>query len=463
MKTVFFGGGSHRLVSILRGALKDPAVFGEGELYLYDPNVVRAEAVGRTVRQTPEFRKSGATIRWGASLDEALPGASAVTVTLAAGTAFNREWSDQVCWQHGLLGSDNVSPSGAIFGVLGAPILLELARKMERHCPDAWILDFANPVAVLAGMITRHTKIKALGICGGFMNHFADIGRIFGKDESRTDLDVHAAGINHLSFIVDGTLAGRDLFEQLDRHLAGEWKMCPLDESWSEGSRQSIARSVTNLVRFYRELGVLIFSTEGDGMAHLAYEEVVAERRSRPLPSRAEIEKNVEDTGRQRAKANAAFEATAAGTLDEAFWAAQGPRSLYKRTEDDIFLRCLRAVAGVEKVKLVASHLNNGAIAGIPDGNVVEYSQYLYRQTTRPAGRYRVPGVVHGLVAALAHHQTLLGDACFAEDPKLLAEALLSYPMRPYSKDAKALYRELIAINEAQIPQPLRRAVDYLK
>ncbi|HEX4141278.1 MAG TPA: hypothetical protein VHY09_13090 [Candidatus Methylacidiphilales bacterium] len=461
MKTVFFGGGSHRLVSILRGTLKDPAVFGDGEIFLYDPNVQRAEAVGRTVKQTPEFRKSEAKIRWGSSLDEALPGASAVTVTLAAGTAFNREWSDQVCWDHGFMGSDNVSPSGSIFGVMGAPILLELARKMEQHCPDAWILDFANPVAMLAGMVTRHTKIKALGICGGFMNHFADIGRIFGKDESRKDLDVHCAGINHLSFIVDGTLAGRDLFEQLDRHLAGGWKMCALDPMWNEGAQKSITRSVTNLVRFYRELGVLIFSTEGDGMAHLAYEEFF--ERDRTRTSRAEVEKRVEESGKNRAKANADFEAKAAGTLDDAFWAAQGPRGPYVRTEDDIFIRCLRGIAGVEKIKLAASSLNRGAIEGIGDDQVVEYTQYLYKQTSRPAGRYKVPGIVHGLISSLANHQTLVGDACFAEDPKLLAEALLSYPMRPFSKDAKALFRELIEINKAQIPQALHRAVDYLR
>lgn len=408
MKTVFLGGGSHRLVSILRGALHDPGIFGGGEIFLYDPNLQRAEAVGRILRQSPEFRKSDTKINWGASLEEALPGASAVTVTLAAGTPFNREWSDEICWHHGFMGSDNVSPSGSIFGVLGAPILIDLARKMERYCPDAWILDFANPVAVLAGMVSRHTKIKALGICGGFMNHFADIGRIFGKDESRADVDVHAAGINHLSFIVDGTIGGRDLFEQIDRQLAGGWKMPPLDPAWSEGTRSSITRSVTNLVRFYRELGVLIFSTEGDGMAHLAYEEFFEQDKRNN--SRAEIERRVEEISKKRGQANADFEAKAAATLDDAFWAAQGNRGTYGRLEDDIFIRCLRGIAGVEKVKLVASYPNHGAIEGFTDGAVVEYSQILYKQTIRPAGRYKIPGIVQGLIGGLSNHQTLLGD-----------------------------------------------------
>ncbi len=451
------------MVSILRGALADPGVFGNGgEIYLYDPNVQRAEAVGRIVKQCPEFKKGNTKVVWGPNLEEALPGASAVTVTLAAGGQFARAWSHDICHKYGFMGSDNVSPGGSMMGVWGAPILMDLARKMEKYCPDAWILDFANPVAVLAGMINRHTKIKALGICGGFTNHFSDIGRIFGKDEPRHDVDVNAAGINHLSFVVDGTIGGKDIFEELDRVLAGDWKMCPLNPRW--GSGEGIIRSVTNLVRFYRELGVFIFSTEGDGMYHLAAEEFFErDYKNRKLLSRAEVEKHAEADMAKMAGNNAKFEATAKQTLDDAFWASQPQGGVYGRDEDDIFIRCLRAISGVAKVKIVASNLNNGVIEGIADGNVVEYSQVLYKNTIRPTGRFKVPGVVHGLISSLATHQTMLGDACATEDPKLLAEALLAYPVRPYSKDAKAMYRELIECNLDRVAKPLHRAVDYLK
>jgi alpha-galactosidase/6-phospho-beta-glucosidase family protein len=57
----------------------------------------------------------------------------------------------------------------------------------------------------------------------------------------------------------------------------------------------------------------------------------------------------------------------------------------------------------------------------------------------------------------------MLGDACATGDPKLLAQALLAYPVRPYSAEARAVYRELIEINRKEIPESLRRADDYLK
>lgn len=59
---------------------------------------------------------------------------------------------------------------------------------------------------------------------------------------------------------------------------------------------------------------------------------------------------------------------------------------------------------------------------------MVEYSQYFGPDGIRPAGQYEIPDVVHGLTAAIAAHQTLLGDALAQQDPKLFAHALLSYP-----------------------------------
>jgi alpha-galactosidase/6-phospho-beta-glucosidase family protein len=334
---------------------------------------------------------------------------------------------------------------------------------MENNCPNAWLLDFANPVAVLSGMVNRHTKIKALGICGGFLNHQWDLSRIMGRDEGCPDYDVSVAGINHLSFIVEGFVRGRDLFAELDRILAGDWKMPELQPYWAAWQKANIQRSVTNLIRFYRELGVLIFSTEGDGMMHLHYEENVACNIANGIPSPEEIEARLASEGKKRAETNRWFESHATQDLDDAFWAKQGPASDFAASKDDVFIRALRGIAGVEPAKIVTSRLNHGAIEGFPDDAVVEYSQVLYKDRIRASGRFKVPDIVHGLISGIAVHQTMLGDACATGDPKLLAHALLAYPVRPYSAQSKALYRELIDINRKEIPESLRRADDYLK
>ncbi len=69
---------------------------------------------------------------------------------------------------------------------------------------------------------------------------------------------------------------------------------------------------------------------------------------------------------------------------------------------------------------------------------------------------------MHGITAALSAHQTMLGDALALEDPKMLAQALLTYPIQPHSSMATNLYRELFAIFDERISAPYKEAVKFL-
>jgi alpha-galactosidase/6-phospho-beta-glucosidase family protein len=208
---------------------------------------------------------------------------------------------------------------------------------------------------------------------------------------------------------------------------------------------------------------VLIFSTEGDGMWHLYYEEALAEALLHPLPTRAQVERGCRAAARARAEGDRAFRAWLDRDLDDAFRRPQAEKDwVFQRQDEDIFVRILRGVAGTQPVHIVASRPNDGALAGIKSETVVEYSMTLQGRTLRPAGSYVLPDSVHGLIGALATHQTLLGDAIAQEDPRLLAQAFLAYPVRPYSRDLRKLTRELLAINADEIPPALANACEFL-
>ncbi len=442
--------------------MAEKGLFDKGEICIYDLDGERAEAMGRLLMKTPEYAGIDCKITWPASLDRALAGADTVAVILAPGTALLNELQVSACDRHGFLPSDNVSPVGSLLGVKASGIFLDLARRMERYCPQAWLLDFVNPIAVLSGMINKHTKIKALGLCGGFTNHMWDISRILGKDGMRHDIEVDVAGVNHLSFIVRGKIGDEEIFSKLDRALTRKWKMCPLDARWDKAGKANATRSVTHLVDIYRRLGVLIFSTEGDGMAHLEYEETLAEhQKGRKAKTRAQIESQIRKWRKGRSEKNAWFASHLDRDLDAEFWKAQRSGVL-SRAEDDVFLRALRGIGGVERVRIVTSRINHGAIEGLPNDAVCEYSQFLHRQSIEPTGCHRVPSVVHGIIASLAVHQTMVGDACATGDPKMLAHALEAYPIRPHSSASRKLFKDLIKIGRADFPKSLRGADAYL-
>ncbi len=467
MKAVFVGGGALRLLGILRGALAERRVFHRGHIHLHDLDVTRAEALGRMLQKTPEFQAVDCRLTWGNKLDAALSGADMVGVILRAGSMLNFELGTEASYKHGFCSSDNISPNGAFLALKGGPILLDLARRMERHCPEALLVNFANPIAVLSGLINNHTKIRAVGVCAGYTNHMWDLSRIvFGRDEQSDAFDVEAAGVNHISYIVKGSVAGRDLFKALDRVVSKpDWKLPQLARFWSAAARKNIEHSLRCIVRFYRELGVVIFSTEGDGLAHLDYELAYARQTKNWQPrSKAQLRAEFKQAAAARKRMDANFQQWLTRDTDAAFWREhwRGGDLVFRREDHDIFVKIMKAVAGVEKYKVAVSRPNQGAVEGFKDRTVLEYSQIIDRKRIAPAGRYAVPEVVQGLTAALAAHQTLLGDAIAADDPRLLARALSAYPVRQYSAAARGLYRDLARINRDELTPGLKRVGEFL-
>ena len=465
MKAVFVGGGSHRLIGILRGAMNIPGVLDGGEVALYDLDPARAEVVARLVMKSPEWRRCRCEVTWGMELEEALDGADVVGVVLKPGGM--RSWLEGhvVSLRHGILTSDNLSPNGTFMAVKGGQFMMQLARTMERYCPNAWLVDFANPIAVFSAMVNHHSAIRCLGVCGGYTNHMYDLMRLRGVDEPNTDSHVHVAGINHLSFIVGGTFGGRDPFEIVRDAAADPDFAPPALQPWRpEEAKKRIRNSVTHLVELWRDFGVLLFSTESDGSAHLYPDRSLVELSTKFPTTMAEVEARMAAFEEGRVRADQRLRALADDELTDEFWEHYWTEdSTFRSLPDNIFIRVLQGIAGHEPVEIVTTRPNEGAIAGIADHTVVEYAQVLRGDSIEPAVTdLRVPQAVEGIVGALASYQTHVADALAREDPFMLAHALLSYPHRAYTEPARDAYRELIAINREQIPEALHSTVDYL-
>lgn len=454
MKVVFIGGGAHRYLSVARSIMADPAVMAGGEINVHDLNLERSRVMARMIEKSPEYWGSSCTIRHGTNLEEALSGADVVIVVLFAADRKKYEMSRMICGKHGFIGSDQLSPSGAILAMQGAPILLDIARKMETHCPQATLLNFANPAAVLAGAVNNHTSIRCLGVCAGFTNHIWDLNRVLGKDSDENRFTVSCAGVNHLSFICNQSLIGeQNLYDTLSAAVTDEWTMPELSAHWNESARKNIANSVHLLIELYRKYKLWVFSTEGDGLAHLDIEgHYLPSARGLSAWTEATIDKTVADMNAGRQELDRKFAAFLT-CEDPAIWEARTPETAgLARADDNIMTRCIKALAGAGDMRIATSYLNQGAIPGFPDRTVMEYTQILGQDGIRPVENLYVPPVFHGLIAALASHQTLLGDAIATRDPRILFEALYSYPVKQDTAESKALWRDLLQHAAGDIP-----------
>lgn len=207
MKIAVIGGGSTYTPELIEGFSRRVAALPFDELVLHDISADRLEIVGGLARRILTRDGLADRLRTTTSLEDAVDGAHAVLIQLRVGGQQARLSDETLPGKFGLLGQETTGPGGYAKALRTVPVVLEIAATVaQRAQPDAWIVDFTNPV----GIVTRallDAGHRALGLCNvaiGFQRHLA---ARFGVTADRVALD--HAGLNHLSWIrqviVDGT------------------------------------------------------------------------------------------------------------------------------------------------------------------------------------------------------------------------------------------------------------------
>lgn len=109
---------------------------------------------------------------------------------------------------------------GGIFRALRTvPVVLDFARDMEAVCPDAWFLNYVNPMAMITGALLDASTIKTVGLCHSVQVCGWHVLRHLGMDyvEDGTDLQYKIAGINHMAWLLEITRDGEDLYPEIKR------------------------------------------------------------------------------------------------------------------------------------------------------------------------------------------------------------------------------------------------------
>ena len=113
---------------------------------------------------------------------------------------------------------------GGIFRTLRTlPVMLEFAREMEEVCPNAWLLNYTNPMAMLTMGVLKATSIKTVGLCHSVQVCVPELFEYLGIKEQYdlADFQWKIAGINHMAFLLEITKDGEDFYPTI-RQLAEE-------------------------------------------------------------------------------------------------------------------------------------------------------------------------------------------------------------------------------------------------
>jgi alpha-galactosidase len=229
-KIVVIGAGSFSFGTMtVRDILETPEFKGS-EIVLVDLNEQRLDRMTRLSRRLNETWKGEMKIWSTTNRREALPGAQIVVGAVERNRYPLWQMDIEIPRKHGCgnLYGENGGPGGFFHTLRQVPITLEIARDMEKLCPDAWFVNMSNPESRLTLAIRHYTKVKTVGVClAAYITrrHLAE--KVLGMPE--TDVDIKAAGINHCHWVMDvrrqGT--GEDLYPAVRekiRAVEADWQ-----------------------------------------------------------------------------------------------------------------------------------------------------------------------------------------------------------------------------------------------
>ncbi|MCM1988671.1 alpha-glucosidase/alpha-galactosidase [Oceanirhabdus seepicola] len=111
--------------------------------------------------------------------------------------------------------ADTIGIGGIFRALRTIPVLFDFAKDMEEVCPDAWLLNYTNPMATLTGAMLRGTNIKTVGLCHSVQSCAKNL--LKGLDIPIDDIQWKIAGINHMAWLLEISRNGQDLYPEIKR------------------------------------------------------------------------------------------------------------------------------------------------------------------------------------------------------------------------------------------------------
>ncbi len=188
------------------------------EFALFDINPDRLQESYSLLTQLKDNLKSTVTIKKYDNRKEALRGASYIINAIQVGGYKPSTVIDfDIPKKYGLRQTigDTIGIGGLFRSLRTIPVMLDIAKDIEEVAPDAWFLNYTNPMAALTGTLSRFTNVKNVGLCHSVQVCTRDLFKHLDMDHS--GIQEKIAGINHVAWLLEVTRDGVDLYPEIKR------------------------------------------------------------------------------------------------------------------------------------------------------------------------------------------------------------------------------------------------------
>lgn len=225
-KIAFIGAGSFAFTRSLVRDLLSFEAFKDAEIALMDIDGERLTFIEKAVCQIIEAGNYPAKVTVTRDRVAALKGASGVVITILQGgvSVFRKDIEIPKSFGVDINIGDTRGPAGIFRMLRTLPVMLDICADIRRHCPQAVVLNYTNPMAMLCkGMQTVYPDLQITGLCHSVQGTAEMLAKWIGA--SMKDVTYLCAGINHQAFYLSYKVNGKDAYPAIHKAIAGDDKI----------------------------------------------------------------------------------------------------------------------------------------------------------------------------------------------------------------------------------------------
>jgi len=430
MKITVIGAGSTYTPELVKGFIELHESLPLTDLALMDINLERLQIVGGFCKRIVDVHGSPFQVTMSTDRQEAVSGASYVITQFRVGMIPARREDEYLGLRHGLVGQETTGIGGMAKALRTIPVMLDIARDIDRLAPGALLVNFTNPSGLITEALTRYApQVTSVGLCNSPITMKMEILRnLEEKQGLRLPLDavqksaLNALGLNHLCWYRGFSLYGEDLWPQIFTAYLAELRADP-DPEWDPDMVESLGMIPNYYLQYYYNTSLKL-----------------AEQTKWP-PSRAEQVLQIEASLlKQYANPNL----------------VDTPPDLMKRGG---------AWYSTLATQVINAHHNNlgevqvvnvrhsGAVPGYPADWVLELPCRIDAAGIQPLPAEPLPLAAFGLLAQIKSYEILTAKAGAFGDRQAAYQAMLAHPLGPKPDQISKVLDDLLKTNQAYLPQ----------
>ena len=418
MKLTVVGGGSTYTPELVDGFARLRDTLPVEELVLMDPAQDRLDLVGGLARRIFARQDHAGRITTTTDLDTAVDGADAVLLQLRVGGQAAREQDETWPLDCGCVGQETTGAGGLAKALRTVPVVLDIADRVRRTNPRAWIIDFTNPVGIVTRALLQAGH-KAVGLCNvaiGLQRKFAALLSV-----AASEIHLDHVGLNHLTWETAVRLGGPEGDDVLPKLLREHGDTIAADLRLPRPLLDTLGVVPSYYLRYY-----------------YAHDAVVRDLRTKPSRAAevAEMERRL-------------LAMYADPALDEKpELLAERGGAFYSEAAVDLAAALL---GGGGSPYQVVNTYNRGTLPFLPDDAVIEVQAAVGAKGASHLPVQPVDPLYAGLMAGVTAYEDLALQAALHGGRERVFRALLSHPLVGQYAYAETLTDRLIAHNREHL------------